>query len=358
MAPLLWHIMGHAKKNMIKTILVPLMLQRPLNSSLQVFAANWHGEAIAVKLVPFMSLIAAGQHQHHFHNVTSVTSSVTGQQNPSDYPPVTPPLLTPAPASGNADNGDGSVRTDGAAGSGGGGGARVLLQQQQQQQQQQQLVAGGPGFSMAALKAIQQEIKVLSQLQHPHIIAFKGACLAPPHICILEELAVGGSLHTRLYSRGSSGSSKKASGSSSSSSSQGKSRGVRGGSSSGLRRGSSSSNGGGSGSSRQPAPPLEEVELLQIAVDVATAMCYLHPKVVHRDLKPQNVLLDERGRAKVSWGEMAGRGGRGGDLYIARGVATLELGVNIWGVPHCMYMGGTTLQETVSLCFYVSSDTE
>jgi hypothetical protein len=134
--------------------------------------------------------------------------------------------------------------------------------------------------------------------------------LAPPHICILEELAVGGSLHTRLYSCKASsssssssnspgnGSSKKAGGSSSCSSQ------ARGGKA-GVRRGSSRSSGGGGGSSssRQKAPALGEVELLQIAVDVATAMCYLHPKVVHRDLKPQNVLLDERGRAKVSQGE-------------------------------------------------------
>jgi hypothetical protein len=38
------------------------------------------------------------------------------------------------------------------------------------------------------------EIRVLSQLSHPNIVAFKGACMAPPHICILEE--VRGSLTT------------------------------------------------------------------------------------------------------------------------------------------------------------------
>jgi hypothetical protein len=31
--------------------------------------------------------------------------------------------------------------------------------------------------------------RVLSSLQHPCIVRFLGACLAPPHICILEELA-------------------------------------------------------------------------------------------------------------------------------------------------------------------------
>jgi serine/threonine protein kinase len=44
-------------------------------------------------------------------------------------------------------------------------------------------------------------------------------------------------------------------------------------------------------------------EVLHIALDVTQAMVYLHtlaPQVVHRDLKPQNVLLDLQGRAKVS----------------------------------------------------------
>lgn len=47
------------------------------------------------------------------------------------------------------------------------------------------------------------------------------------------------------------------------------------------------------------AGALPMARLLQVAVDVAEAMAYLHPKVVHRDLKPHNVLLDGEGRAKV-----------------------------------------------------------
>lgn len=40
----------------------------------------------------------------------------------------------------------------------------------------------------------------------------------------------------------------------------------------------------------------------QVAHDVATGLAYLHPSVVHRDLKPHNVLLEgppQAGRAKV-----------------------------------------------------------
>ena len=43
--------------------------------------------------------------------------------------------------------------------------------------------------------------QVLSRLSHPHIISFFGACLAPPNVCIVEELATGGSLHHRLHAR-------------------------------------------------------------------------------------------------------------------------------------------------------------
>jgi serine/threonine protein kinase len=44
--------------------------------------------------------------------------------------------------------------------------------------------------------------------------------------------------------------------------------------------------------------------LLQIAHDVAAGLAYLHPAVVHRDLKPQNILLEggPAGRAKVNSG--------------------------------------------------------
>jgi serine/threonine protein kinase len=39
---------------------------------------------------------------------------------------------------------------------------------------------------------------------------------------------------------------------------------------------------------------------MQIARDVAEGLAYLHPSVIHRDLKPQNILLDANGRAKIA----------------------------------------------------------
>ena len=40
--------------------------------------------------------------------------------------------------------------------------------------------------------------------------------------------------------------------------------------------------------------------MLKLAQDIAAAMVYLHQTVVHRDLKPQNVLLDHDLTAKVA----------------------------------------------------------
>eukprot|EP00798_Chlamydomonas_sp_ICE-L_P006773 gene6773-12766_t len=45
---------------------------------------------------------------------------------------------------------------------------------------------------------------------------------------------------------------------------------------------------------------MDLLELLHVAYDIAQGLAYLHPHVIHRDLKPQNVLLDKRGRAKLA----------------------------------------------------------
>lgn len=39
---------------------------------------------------------------------------------------------------------------------------------------------------------------------------------------------------------------------------------------------------------------------MQIGLDIAQGLAYLHPAVVHRDLKPQNVLLSKDGRCKLA----------------------------------------------------------
>lgn len=104
------------------------------------------------------------------------------------------------------------------------------------------------------MDSFRQEIAVLSGLRHPNIVAFLAACTIPPDICIVEELAEGGSLHSKLH--GTSGDENR-------------------------------------------CRPMPAGKVVQVAIDVARAMVYLHPNIVHRDLKSQNVLLDADGRAKV-----------------------------------------------------------
>ena len=106
----------------------------------------------------------------------------------------------------------------------------------------------GSAGDAAELASFTAEVAVLARLSHPRIVRLLGACLAPPRVCMLEELQ-GGSLHAFMH--GPAG-----------------------------RR-------------------FTYRETLALAEDIADAMDYLHPGVVHRDLKAQNVLLDTQWRAKV-----------------------------------------------------------
>lgn len=99
------------------------------------------------------------------------------------------------------------------------------------------------------LKAFQKEVDVLSKLHHPNIVQLFGCCVAPQQLYIVEEYIQGGSLHEWLHKNNK---------------------------------------------------PLSVHQVLLIAKDIANALSHLHPRVVHCDLKPQNILLDKNGRAKVA----------------------------------------------------------
>lgn len=39
---------------------------------------------------------------------------------------------------------------------------------------------------------------------------------------------------------------------------------------------------------------------MQVISDVAAGLAYMHPNVIHSDLKPQNILIDREGHAKIA----------------------------------------------------------
>ena len=78
---------------------------------------------------------------------------------------------------------------------------------------------------------------------------------------------------------------------------------------------------------------LNLMQRLDIMIDVASAMDYLHngysTPVVHCDLKPSNVLLDEEMVAHVSDFGIAKMLGAGEAFVQTRTIATIDLCINI-----------------------------
>ncbi|KAL0292494.1 UNVERIFIED_CONTAM: U-box domain-containing protein 35 [Sesamum calycinum] len=100
-------------------------------------------------------------------------------------------------------------------------------------------------------KQFQQELEILSQIRHPHLLILLGAC--PDHGCLVYEFMENGSLEDRLFRKNNT-------------------------------------------------PPLLWFDRFRIAWEVASALVFLHnskPKaIIHRDLKPANILLDRNNLMK------------------------------------------------------------
>jgi len=140
---------------------------------------------------------------------------------------------------------------------------------------------GGVGATNEQLAEFRREIDMLRGLDHPRIVKVLGACVQPPRMSIVQEFVDGGSLHEVLHNAQYDTVHD------------------------GANFGSEGSSFGSEGShGRVTKSKISFRAQLTVAVDIADAVDYLHnvcdPKVIHRDLKPQNVLVDVRGRAKLA----------------------------------------------------------
>ncbi|PSS33205.1 Serine/threonine-protein kinase [Actinidia chinensis var. chinensis] len=101
-------------------------------------------------------------------------------------------------------------------------------------------------------KQFQQELDILSNIRHPHLLILLGAC--PDHGCLVYEYMENGSLEDRLFRKNNT-------------------------------------------------PSIPWFERCRIAWEIASAIVFLHnskPKpIIHRDLKPANILLDHNLVSKI-----------------------------------------------------------
>ncbi|CAI5466866.1 unnamed protein product [Closterium sp. Yama58-4] len=105
--------------------------------------------------------------------------------------------------------------------------------------------------AMQAAHEFQQEVEVLSQIQHPHVVMLLGCC--PDRYCLVYEFMANGSLEDRLLCANNT-------------------------------------------------PPLPWYTRMRVAAEIASALLILHTRpvpIVHRDLKPGNILLDKNFVAKL-----------------------------------------------------------
>ncbi|SPQ95686.1 Protein tyrosine and serine/threonine kinase [Plasmodiophora brassicae] len=93
------------------------------------------------------------------------------------------------------------------------------------------------------LTSLKHEIAILSQLRHPNIVLYIGACTYQPNVCIVTEWCSGGTLYDLLHER---------------------------------------------------SEPLNFGQILDMWTGIAQGLSYLHSlsrQIIHRDLKSQNVLV-------------------------------------------------------------------
>lgn len=109
----------------------------------------------------------------------------------------------------------------------------------------------GGNISPLQLEELSKEVAALRSLSHPRLVAFIGACLQPPNLCIVTEYMPNGSLHYHLH---------------------------------------------------KAKTMLQVVQQAKMGLQVTEGVAFLHnliPPVVHRDLKSLNIVLDHDFNAKI-----------------------------------------------------------
>ncbi|KAG2486904.1 hypothetical protein HYH03_014404 [Edaphochlamys debaryana] len=201
-----------------------------------------------------------------------------------------PEAAAPLPSSGGG--GGGGTGGGGAGGAGGGGG-------------------GYDGRWRGALASFATEVSVLGRCSHPNIVRLLAACLSPPRMCLVFEI-MEVSLERLVFGRGPHPGA--------------------GGDPSAL----------GTVGALLPLPTV-----MHIAVQVMSALEYLHPCAVHRDLKPANVLINGAGSrypvAKI------------GDFGLSRlrltvaPTLTPEAGTPVYTAPECFDVSNTAVSHHADL---------
>eukprot|EP01087_Luapelamoeba_hula_P003949 TRINITY_DN138_c0_g2_i1.p1 TRINITY_DN138_c0_g2~~TRINITY_DN138_c0_g2_i1.p1 ORF type:complete len:1696 (-),score=223.93 TRINITY_DN138_c0_g2_i1:132-5219(-) len=107
------------------------------------------------------------------------------------------------------------------------------------------------GITRELKKNFISEVKVMTQLRHPNVVLFMGACTTPPNLCIIMEFMELGSLYDVLHN--------------------------------------------------ELVPSLPMGLKVKLATQAAQGMHFLHSSgILHRDLKSPNILLDDKWNAKIS----------------------------------------------------------
>ncbi|KAJ4968423.1 hypothetical protein NE237_015124 [Protea cynaroides] len=101
-----------------------------------------------------------------------------------------------------------------------------------------------------------REVRILGKASHPNLITLKGYYWSPQFQLLMTDYAPNGSLHSRLHERSPS------------------------------------------------TPPLSWANRFKIALGTAKGLAYLHqsfrPPIIHYNIKPSNILLDEKHNPKIS----------------------------------------------------------